>query len=397
MHHHGVVDNQRPIPASTRYFTEFLQRAGYRTGFIGKWHMGHDDDAPQKSFDYWASFRGQGTYFDPTININGTRKKFTGYTADILTDLALDWIKENKSGPFYLHLAHKSVHFDFKPAPRHRGRYAQAQVKRPDTMANTEENYETQPFWVRDRRYSIHGVDHMETGPFDQDPVPNFDDLYRSYCETVHSMDESIGRVLDFLDASGLSKNTIVVYMSDNGFELGEHGFYDKRDAFEQSMRIPMIVWAPGRVSPSVVDRMVLNLDIAPTVLEIAGLAAPAEMGLDGRSLWPLLQGRATSWRDHILYEYYWEWNFPATPTTFAIRTERYKFVYSYGVWDKDGLYDLSNDPSERHNLINVPAFRTQAAELRRTLFTELAASGGLTIPVLPPEGERLGDRKLRN
>jgi N-acetylglucosamine-6-sulfatase len=129
----------------------------------------------------------------------------------------------------------------------------------------------------------------------------------------------------------------------------------------------------------------------------MAGVAAPAEMGLDGRSFWPLAQGKTVPWRDHMIYEYYWEWNFPATPTTFALRTERYKFVYSHGVWDKDGLYDLSNDPAERHNLINVPAFREQAMQLRRQLFSELNASGGLTIPVQPPEGERLGDRKLRN
>ncbi|MHC4679775.1 MAG: sulfatase/phosphatase domain-containing protein, partial [Planctomycetota bacterium] len=291
--------------------------------------------------------------------------------------------------PFFLYLSFKAVHYPFQPAKRHEGRYAKAPVVRPETMANTERNYQTQPHWVRERRYSIHGVDHMETGPYDNDPVPSFDALYRQYCETVHGLDENLGRVLKYLDETGLSNSTLVLYMGDNGFALGEHGFYDKRDAFEESIRVPMLAYAPGWIRPETkVTQMVQNIDVAPTLLAAAGIQPPRQAKMDGRSFLPLVRGTPTPWRDHILYEYYWEWNFPATPTVFAIRTERYKYIFYQGVWDHDGFYDLETDPHERHNLISVPAYRGQQ------LFNELEAGGGLDIPVRRPAGERLDQRK---
>jgi N-acetylglucosamine-6-sulfatase len=387
------------VPEGTVFFPQYLREAGYQTAFVGKWHMGHDHDEPRPGFDHWASFKGQGTYFDPVLNVNGKRRQFQGYTTDVLTSQALAWLKDARDAdrPFFLYLSHKAVHYPFQPAKRHSGRYAKAQVKRPETMANTERNYQTQPHWVRQRRYSIHGVDHMETGPYDNDPVPSFDALYRQYCETVHGLDENLGRVLQYLQEAGLSGSTLVVYMGDNGFELGEHGFYDKRDAYEESIRVPMLACAPGLIEPGTkVTQMVQNIDVAATLLEAAGLAAPKSAKMDGRSFLPLLQGRSIPWRDHILYEYHWEWNFPATPTLFAIRTERYKYVFHYGVWDHDALYDLQSDPLERHNLIHVPSCRERAAELKKRLFDELEASGGLSIPVRRPAGERLDQRKLR-
>jgi N-acetylglucosamine-6-sulfatase len=185
--------------------------------------------------------------------------------------------------------------------------------------------------------------------------------------------------------------------MGDNGFSLGEHGFYDKRDAFDMSIRVPMLVWAPGRIKAgTVVEQMVQNIDIAPTLLEATGATRPtAAPAMDGQSFWPLLQQRMIPWRDTLLYEYYWEWNFPATPTTFALRTERWKYIHTHGVWDRNGLYDLQTDPLERHNLINVPAFGDKVVEMRKQLFEKLSASGGLQIPVQPPAGEALDDRKL--
>ena len=251
MHHHRVVDNQRPVAEGTRFFPEYLQEAGYTTGFVGKWHMGHDHDEPRKGFNHWVSFKGQGTYFDPELNLNGSRKSFKGYTTDILADQALEWLKtRSDEDPFLLYLSFKAVHYPFQPAPRHHGRYEDKAIDYPMTMANTESNYQTQSNWIRERRYGIHGIDHMETGPLDKDPVPSFDDLYHRYCETVHGLDENIGRVLDYLDSSKLMENTIVVYLGDNGFALGEHGFYDKRDAFEESIRIPMLAMAPGLIKP---------------------------------------------------------------------------------------------------------------------------------------------------
>ena len=193
-------------------------------------------------------------------------------------------------------------------------------------MANTEANYQTQSRWVRDRRYSIHGIDHMETGGFDKDPVPDFDDLYHRYGETLHSLDENLGRVLAYLDESGLSRNTLVLYLGDNGFALGEHGFYDKRDAFEVSIRVPLLAYAPGLIPPGTkLNPLVQNIDLAPTILDACGVPHPDAAQFDGRSFLPLLQSQPVPWRDHVLYEYHWEWNFPATPTTLAIRTDRYK------------------------------------------------------------------------
>jgi N-acetylglucosamine-6-sulfatase len=398
MHHHRVVDNQRPVADGTRFFPEYLQEAGYTTGFVGKWHMGHDHDEPRKGFNHWVSFKGQGTYFDPELNLNGSRKSFKGYTTDILADQALEWLKTRASeDPFLLYLSFKAVHYPFQPAPRHHGRYEDKAIDYPMTMANTESNYQTQSNWIRERRYGIHGIDHMETGPLDKDPVPSFDDLYHRYCETVHGLDENIGRVLDYLDSSKLMENTIVVYLGDNGFALGEHGFYDKRDAFEESIRIPMLAMAPGLIKPgSKMDAMMLNMDLAPTLLEAANINIQKSMKLDGQSALPWLRGETIPWRDHILYEYHWEWNFPATPTTLAIRGDRYKYIYYHGVWDRNGFYDLDTDPNERVNLINIPAYQEQILSMRSQLFRELDASGGLVLPVRPPKGVQFYDRKLR-
>lgn len=404
-HRHGVIDNQRPVPPGTRFFPERLQKLGYETAFIGKWHMGHDHDEPRPGFDHWVSFRGQGTYFDPTLNTNGSRVEVKGYTTDILASEAVDWLRRERAEPFCLVLSFKAVHFPFTPAPRHRGRYHGKPIAYPETMANTEENYATQPRWVRERRYGIHGIDHMETGAFDEDPVPDFDALYWSFAETVHGLDENLGRVLAELERSGRSRDTLVVYLGDNGFALGEHGFYDKRDAYEVSIRVPLLAWAPGWIRAGTrIEELVQNIDIAPSVLDALGASADG-FPVDGRSFVPLLERRVLEdgslepvpWRDHILYAYYWEWNFPACPTVFAIRTERHKYFFAHGVWDRDGLYDLATDPWERHNLIDVPAFASLARELRERLFDGLERSGSsLDVPFRRPQGEPYHDRKLR-
>lgn len=407
MHHHQIVDNQNPEPPGTIFFPQILQAAGIETAFVGKWHMGHDDDRARPGFDYWASYKGQGVYTDPVYNVNGRREQRRGYDTDVATDLAIDYLKSGRDQDkrFFLYLSYKAPHYPFEPAPRHKGRYADKRIDYPETRARTERNYRTQPNWVRRRRYSIHGIDHMETGPFDKDPVPNLDALYRSYAEAVHSIDENMGRLLKHLDDTGLARNTMVIYMGDNGFHLGEHGFYDKRDAFETSIRVPLIVRAPGVIrADAEVPHMVQNIDIAPTILDAMGVATPERLGdavvppPDGRSFFPLLRGeRVDDWREHILYEYHWEWNFPATPTMFAIRTQRYKYVYYHGVWDRDSFHDLRTDPAERHNLIDTPAYQERITELRNQLFEELRRSGALNTPIRPPHGERLDQRKLPN
>lgn len=380
-HRHGVVDNTSPIPRGTRFFPELLQAAGYRTAYVGKWHMGEDaeSDMPRPGFDHWVSFRGQGVYVDPLLNINGTRRTVRGYTSDVLTDNAIEWLRQTRRSdpnkPFFLYLAHKAVHAEFTPAPRHAGRHANEKVPYPPSMANTEANYRGKPRWVREQRAGWHGVDYAYHGDMD------FDEFYRKYTETLLALDESIGRVLDFVDQNGLANNTLVVYTSDNGFVLGEHGLIDKRHAYEESMRVPMVAYAPGMIAAGdTIPHMVRNIDIAPTILALAGVEQAWDM--DGTSVLRALQGGPPSAAGEMLYEYYWEYAFPHTPTTFALRGDRYKFIFYHGIWDTNELYDLQSDPKEMFNLIHMPAMQDTVRSMRRRLFDKLEATDGMRIPL---------------
>jgi N-acetylglucosamine-6-sulfatase len=381
-HRHGVVDNTSPVPPGTVFFPELLHRAGYRTAYVGKWHMGEDDDRPRPGFDHWVSFRGQGVYVDPVLNVDGKRVERRGYTTDILTDYALEWLRQQRDSrdgrPFFLVLSSKAVHAEFIPAPRHQGRYATKPIPYPATMANTEANYRGKPDWVRAQRNSWHGVDYMYHGQM------QFDDFYRRYAETLLALDESVGRVLDFLDQSSLARSTLVLYMGDNGFLLGEHGLIDKRHAYEESIRIPMLAYAPGWIRPgTVVTSMVRNIDIAPTVLELAGLtSSPSPEGMDGRSMRAALTGGDVPGTGELLYEYYWEYAFPHTPTTLALRGDRFKYILYHGVWDKNELYDLVADPEERVNLIDVPAYRDTVRVMHDRLWTRLRETAAANIPL---------------
>jgi len=392
-HRHGVVDNNVDVPAGTRFFPQYLQQAGYRTAMVGKWHMGHASDEPRPGFDRWVSFRGQGVYLNPTLNVDGRRAEQKGYTSDILTDHAIDFLTEQRTTrpaqPFFLYLSHKAVHAEFTPAARHGGRYRDVPVHYPETMRADAAGRESWPDWVKAQRNSWHGVDYMYHGEID------FDRFYRQYAETLLGVDESVGRVLDYLEENGLARNTLVIYMGDNGFSFGEHGLIDKRHAFEESIRVPMLAWAPGLIKPGTVVRQVAaNLDVMPTVLAAAEARAPASHTVDGVSLLPLLRGeRVANWRDAFLYEYYWEWNFPQTPTQFALRTDRYKYVYTHGVWDQDGLYDLQADPAETHNLYASAEHQPLVRQLRTRLFAELERTGGMQIPLRAPAGGR-NDRR---
>ncbi|MGH7529788.1 MAG: sulfatase family protein [Gemmatimonadales bacterium] len=388
-HRNGVVDNTSAIPPGTRFFPELLQQAGYRTAYIGKWHMGEsaESDAPRPGFDYWVSFPGQGVYVDPQLNVNGERVKRQGYTTDILTDYALEWLRDQARSrdpgvppgvgkPFLLVLSSKAVHAEFIPAPRHAGRYADAPIPYPPTMANTAANYRGKPDWVRAQRNSWHGVDFMYHGAM------QFDDFYRRYAETLLALDESVGRVLDVLDSTGLARSTLVLYMGDNGFLLGEHGLIDKRNAYEESIRIPMLAYAPGWIAPGTrVESMVRNIDIAPTVLDLAGARAP--WTVDGRSVLGALRGGAgDTLTGELLYEYYWEYAFPHTPTTLALRGDRFKYILYHGVWDTRELYDLVADPEERVNLIDDPAHQDTVRALHDRLWKRLIATDGMRIPL---------------
>jgi N-acetylglucosamine-6-sulfatase len=326
-----------------------------------------------------VSFRGQGVYADPVLNVDGERRQFRGYTSDILTDDAINWLRrhqrESPDQPFFLYLSHKAVHAEFIPAPRHAGRYARVPIPYPATMANTEANYRGKPRWVREQRYGWHGVDYAYHGALD------FDQFYRRYAETLLALDEGVGKVLDYLSESGLSRSTLVIYMGDNGFALGEHGLIDKRHAYEESIRVPMLAWAPGFIAPgSTVTTMVRNIDVAPTILDLAG--ARSFPPTDGQSVLSALRGEPMRSPGELLYEYYWEYAFPHTPTTFALRGDRYKYIYYHGIWDTSELYDVVADPDERENLIAVPALRDTVTAMRNRLFDRLEATGGMQIPV---------------
>jgi N-acetylglucosamine-6-sulfatase len=393
---HRVIDNNRPIPPGTIYFPQYLRKAGYATGFFGKWHMGGEDDSPQPGFDRWVSFRGQGNYLPPnpnyTLNVDGRRVKQTGYITDELTDYALDWLKRQKPAdqPFFLYLSHKAVHADFTPAERHEGTFAGKPFKRPASEANTEENYRGKPRWLRDQRNSWHGVDF----PYHSDL--DIERYYKRYCETLSAVDDSLGRILAQLKEMGVHDETLVLYMGDNGFMFGEHGLIDKRVAYETSIRVPMLMQCPRLFrGGTVVEQAVANIDVAPTILEAMGLAKPPHM--DGLSFVPLAQGKSVAWRDHFLYVYYWEKNFPQSPTVFSLRGDRYKYLTYYGLWDVDELYDLEADPGETTNLLYDPQHRDTARDMEKTLYAMMAELGGLEIPLNAPLGgsqnKRLRDR----
>jgi len=388
-HRHKIVDNNTPIPPGTTFFPQYLQKAGYKTGFFGKWHMGNVSDDPQPGFDRWVSFLGQGTYLPSKngLNVDGKRVPQKGYITDELTGYALDWLKQlRRDQPYFLYLSHKAVHSEFIPAERHKGHYAKEVFEYPATMAASGPMARGRPMWVQNQRNSWHGVDF----PYHSDL--DIAEYYKRYAETLLAVDESLGRVMEALRERGELDSTLVIYMGDNGFAFGEHGLIDKRTAYEESMRVPMLARCPelfGR--GKTVEAMVANLDIMPTVLDAAGLTPPP--GLDGASLLPLVRGDASGWRKELLYEYYWERNFPQTPTIHALRTGRYKYIRVHGLWDIDELYDLQSDPLESNNLIFSKEHAPVVRSMNQRLFEILEQTGGMQIPLYPDRG---GQSNLR-
>ncbi len=382
-HKHKVVDNNTAIPRGTVFFPSHLRKAGYKTSFFGKWHMGGESDDPQPGFDHWVSFRGQGTY-NPSkdgLNVNGKRVPQKGYITDELTDYALEWLNGiGKEQPYFMYLSHKAVHAEFEPAPRHKGRYANAKFNYPPTMAATGEMAQGRPMWVQNQRNSWHGVEFPYHSELD------IEAYYKLYAETLLGVDESIGRVLDALRQRGQLDSTLVIYMGDNGFAFGEHGLIDKRTAYEESMRVPLLARCPELFKGGqTVQEVVAGLDIMPTCLEAAGVAPPS--GIDGKSWLQLTRGDNSGWRKELLYEYYWERNFPQTPTIFALRGDRYKFIRPHGIWDVEELYDLQEDPLESRNLIFRQELQPLVNQMRTRLFQILEETGGMSMPLYPDRG----------
>jgi arylsulfatase A-like enzyme len=355
--------------------------------------MGSSDDSPRPGFNHWEGFKGQGSYFAPSLNINGKRIRYSDstYSTDLLTQHAIGWMKNrDKSKPFFAYISYKAVHEHFIPAPRHKGMYENKKLPLPATYWQTfSDEYKILgwPEWVKKQRYSWHGVDYICHAYTD------IHEYVRDYCETLMGVDENIGMIMDYLKEEGLDENTLVIYMGDNGFSWGEHGLTDKRQFYEESVKVPLIVHCPEMFrGGETVGKMVQNIDIAPTILSAAGLKKPDYM--PGESFLRLMKGDSTNWRDKIFYEYFWEYDFPMTPTVFGVRTEMYKYIRYYGLWDTNELYDIRNDPDEIINLIEKPEYQDIAKELAGYLFDWLEETGGMQIPLNRVVHHPYGDYK---
>jgi arylsulfatase A-like enzyme len=407
-HKHGVTDNFTEFPTSVASFPAALQKAGYTTAYIGKYHMGEGNDEPRPGFDYFVTHKGQGKYFDTEFNINGERRETAkGYYTTAVTDMALDWLQRDHGGkPWLLILGHKAPHSFYTPEPKFAHTFDDVPVAYPASAFALDDK----PSWIRDRRYTWHGIygplfEWRKTFPDDRpEAVRDFASMVHAYWGTILSVDESVGRLRAWLEQSRQLDNTIVVFVGDNGLLEGEHGMVDKRTMHEPSIRIPMAVRYPGLApAPKVVQEQVLTVDMAPSLLELAG--APALTSIDGRSWVRLVRSGDPTWRRSWFYYYNYEKEFPYTPNVRGVRTDDWKYIhYPHGDGSPDRhpveLYDLSRDPGERTNLAATPAAAAKLAELKQEL-TRLMAETGLTpatdkMPLDAGIKRELPDKKIR-
>ncbi len=416
-HKNGFMRNGNTFDQNQWTVAKALQNSGYNTAVIGKWHL----KTNPVGFDHWEIFPGQGNYYNPVfIQMDGKGKRFEGYATDLTTDKAVAWLDaRNKSKPFFLMCQHKAPHRTFAPALRHLGALDDVEIPEPanlfddyanrsGTLAKNEMEIDRHFDWAYDAkvrkdergdvilpkpdRYGTPEYNRMTDtqkkawnahfGPRNQQFLADFksgklshQDLVRwkyrrymrNYLSTVKAVDESVGRMLKYLDDNGLAENTIVIYSSDQGFFLGEHGWYDKRWMFEESFRMPFLIRWPGVVKPgSKPKELIQNIDYAPTFLEVAGLDAPEE--IQGRSLVPLLKGEAKDWRESLYYAYY-ELGEHAVPQHFGVRTQTHKLIY-FPLSDEWNLFDLVRDPAEMKSVHDDPGYQNTreslVAEFRR-------------------------------
>ncbi len=402
-HLNGVPTNRqkRFHPAQT-IFPRLLQRAGYQTAIVGKWHLGIEPPG----FDYWEVLPGQGSYYNPHFRTAEGRKRYTGHSTEIITDRALRWLREGRDGdrPFMLMCQYKATHRNWMPGLDYVHLYEDEHIAEPPTLFD---EWEDNASPARNQKMTI--AHHMRLSwdlkvspplvTMDREELPRFarrltpeqlrawdaayaprneafrradpqgKDLVRwkyqryikDYLRCAAGIDDGVGRLLDFLDRSGLARNTVVIYCADQGFYLGEHGWFDKRWMYEESLKMPFIVRWPGVVKPgSRMRQMIQNLDYAPTFLQIAGLEPPG--GMQGRSLLPLLRGESPAdWRDSIYYHYH-EHGGHGVPRHYGVRTERHKLIRFYAA-DEWEFYDLEEDPDELYNLYGTERY---ASEIRR-------------------------------
>jgi arylsulfatase A-like enzyme len=371
----GVSTNQEGRefnPDKTPSFAQILQDEGYKTAFIGKWHMAESNE-PRKGFDYWCSFSGQGNYNGNELNINGKSIRNEGYITDELNKYALNFIDQNGDKPFCLYLSHKAVHQPFTPAERDKDLYSNDLVPEP---AGWRDNMESKPAWQRiepnmEQRLRLRDKDLNKIIPvkirqFGPWPAKTGKGEQKNYLRCLSSVDDGLGEIYDLLRKKGILDNTVIVFAGDNGFFHGEHGKGDKRLAYNESMRIPLVMRYPKIAKAGkTVSEMVLNADIAPTFLEVAGVKIPEQM--QGKSLIPLLESKKDGWRKSFLFTY-WPDLIYSIPRITAIRTERYLYSTTPDLNDIDELYDEQADPAELNNLADNPKF----SELKKKLSKEL-------------------------
>ena len=382
VHTNGIIDNTDRSARSHEMptFPQALQRAGYDTAFVGKWHMGNDH-SPRPGFDYWVAMPGQGEAIDPELDENGTLTRVEGYVTDLITDRAIGFIERERDNPFFLFLAHKALHPNirqlgdgstaalsrsgFIPAERHEGMYADAEVPwRPNAYIVPTDK----PALMR----PLEGV--APIGPESGTP----DRTLIGRLEMLTATDDSLGRILEALEAMGELDNTMIVFTSDHGYFNAEHGLSgERRLAYEETIRIPMLVrYPPLAAAGTTRDEMVLIIDLAATFLDLAG-AAPDD-ALHGASLVPVLDGSVTNWRDAFLVEYFSDTVFRRIRNMGyqAVRTDRYKYIHYLELEGMDELYDLEADPYELDNIIDDPAAAATLAMMQDELAAVLQQSG---------------------
>jgi N-acetylglucosamine-6-sulfatase len=406
-HTHGVKDNFTELPADQPHFPRILQTQGYNTAYVGKWHMGENNDEPRAGFNYFITHKGQGSYYDTEFNMNGKeRKKNSGYYTTVVTDLALNWLKEQpRDKPWCLMIGHKAPHSFYTPEEKYAHVFDNVAVPYPATAFQLEDK----PQWLQHRIHTWHGIygplfDWRKKFPDSRpEAVKDFENMVHGYWGTVLSVDDSVGRMLDWLRETKQDQNTIIIFMGDNGLLEGEHGMVDKRTAHDPSMRIPLIAYSDLLKQPQVIEKQVLTIDIAPTILELC--AAPAMQKAQGRSFVKLATVGDADWRSSFFYYYNYEKQFPYTPNVRALRTEEWKYIrYPEGDGSPDTqiaeLYDLKNDPQETKNLLHAAEHQPRLEQLKIELAQRMEETGLTastdTMPIKPELKTELPDQKIR-
>ena len=364
-------------------FPQLLQTSGYQTALFGKWHLGHGGNSDPTGFDYWDVIEDQGDYFDSTmINMDGTKRREKGYITDIVTDMSIDWLKKRDTNkPFLLMCYHKAPHRPWEPDEKHADMYTDEEIPYP---INFDDDYAGKAAAASLNMNKIEWLGEMDCKGLPPDDLDErgvkrwkYQRFIKDYLRVVASVDDNIGRMLDYLEQEGISEDTMVVYTSDQGFFLGEHGWFDKRFMYEEPLRMPYIVRYPRAIKAgSVCDKMVQNIDFAPTFLDYAGIEIPEEM--QGVSFRHLQEGRdVPGWRDRIYYRYYQHPDAANVLQHFGMRTERYKIIKyfvkagDYGIFPEKSweLYDLEADQYEMNNLYYEDRFKELREQLKKELF----------------------------